>query len=338
MSEAATTQSLWFVDERRVEVRREPLPQPAAGQVLVKTRVSAISAGTEMLIYRGQAPHEMAADDTIEALAGGLTFPLRYGYAAVGEIIEVGDGVESSLVGKRVFSFQPHGTHFVATPDALIMLPDGLGDEVATMLPNMETAVSFVMDGRPVIGERILVLGQGIVGLLTTMLLAQMSPAELVTVDSYALRREKSAEIGAHCTLAPGDPLSGEFDLVYELSGNPAVLNQAIDAVGYGGRIVVGSWYGQKQAPLDLGGAFHRNHVELISSQVSALAPRWLGRWTKARRFEVAMQQLLTHNPQHVITQRVPFENSAEAYQLLDQSPENAIQIMLDYSHSHTVA
>ena len=335
MSKRKVMHALWFVDERRVEVREAPLPAPSSGQVLVQTSVSAISAGTEMLVYRGQAPQEMTADDTIEALAGGLAFPLRYGYAAVGAIVEAGDGVSPSLVGKRVFSFQPHGTHFVANADGLILLPDGLADEVATLLPNMETAVSFVMDGRPVIGERILVLGQGIVGLLTTMLLAQMSPAKLVTVDSYALRREKSAELGAHQTLSPVDPLPSDFDLVYELSGNPSVLNQAIAAVGFGGRIVVGSWYGKKQSPLDLGGAFHRNHVELISSQVSALAPRWLGRWTKARRFELAMQQLLMHKPQHLITQQVAFENSAEAYQMLDQTPEQAIQITLNYSHSH---
>jgi threonine dehydrogenase-like Zn-dependent dehydrogenase len=151
----------------------------------------------------------------------------------------------------------------------------------------METALSFLMDGRPMIGERVAVFGQGVVGLLTTALLARFPLSGLVTFDRYPLRREWSSRLGneevpqlASATLdearelLQGDQAAGA-DLVYELSGNPQALNQAIALTSYHGRIVIGSWYGQKRAELDLGGRFHRSQIQLISSQVSHIAPPW---------------------------------------------------------------
>ena len=108
--------SLYFIEERKVEVSEETLPVPASGQVLVRTTYSAISPGTEMLLYRGQAPQEMAADASIAALDGSLAYPLKYGYAAVGEVVEVGAGVEDAWLGQRVFAFNPHESYFVAQP------------------------------------------------------------------------------------------------------------------------------------------------------------------------------------------------------------------------------
>jgi alcohol dehydrogenase len=120
-------------------------------------------------------------------------------------------------------------------------------------------------------------------------------------------------------------------DLALELSGNPAALDQAIRAVGYGGRVLIGSWYGTKSATLNLGGAFHRNHVQLISSQVSTLAPRWRGRWDKARRFDVAWRMLARHNPAQLITHRFPIKQAADAYRLLDQAGHETVQVVLTY-------
>ena len=345
MDHSLTARALYFTAPYQVTVLEECLPPPAPGQVLVQTVVSAISPGTELLIYRGQAPTDMPIDETITALSGALAFPLKYGYAAVGRVMAVGSPAEREWHGRLVFAFHPHASRFLSTPAELLPVPHSLLPEEAVFLPNMETAVNFLMDGHPLIGERVVVFGQGIVGLLTTALLARVPLSRLITLDRYPFRRERSRELGAHASLEAGKDdvlarlqvclqdehvLAGS-DLTYELSGNPAALDQAIAVTGFNGRIVIGSWYGQKRADLNLGGRFHRSRLRLISSQVSTIAPEWAGRWTKGRRLQVAWQMLQHLRPAHLITHRFPFEQASHAYALLDQHPEEAMQVLLTY-------
>jgi 2-desacetyl-2-hydroxyethyl bacteriochlorophyllide A dehydrogenase len=335
--------SLLFVEPYKVITQQSPPASPRAGEALVQTVVSAISPGTEMLLYRGQMPMGLAVDETIEALSGEFQYPLKYGYAAVGRVVELGEGVPPNWQDRLVFAFNPHESHFAAKTEHLLPVPAGMSPETAVFLPNMETAVSFLMDAQPMIGEQVALFGQGIVGLLTTALLAQMPLASLVTFDSYPLRREWSAKLGASAALPPTAEkgtihavLQGErpytgADLTFELSGNPAALDQAIAVTGYNGRILVGSWYGQKQAQLSLGGKFHRSHMKIISSQVSHMAPQWHGRWTKPRRLQTAWQMLEQLQPEKLVTHRFAIQDGAQAYQLLDQSADKAIQVLLTY-------
>ena len=337
--------ALHFAAPYRVCVSEESPASPAAGQVLVKTLVSAISPGTELLVYRGEWPEDLPVDENIPALAGKFRFPLKYGYAAVGTVIEAGSDVPREWLDRRVFAFQPHQSHFLASPDQLIVLPDSLPAEAAAFLPNMETAVSFLMDGRPLTGERVVVFGQGVVGLLTARLLSGMPLAALITVDRYPLRREKSKTWGATASLDPTEPLVAErlaelldmqsavdgADLVYELSGNPAALDLAVRVTGFSGRIVIGSWYGAKRSDLDLGSRFHRGRMHLVSSQVSRIAPELTGRWTKERRLQWALRMLEESRPVDLITHRFHLSQAAEAYAILHEQPEHAIQVMLTY-------
>jgi 2-desacetyl-2-hydroxyethyl bacteriochlorophyllide A dehydrogenase len=297
--------ALFFTAPYQLELRQEPLPPLPNDGLLVQTVVSAISPGTEMLLYRGQMPADLMADATIAALGEG-GYPQKYGYAAVGRVIEIGKSVDKAWRDRLVFAFQPHQSHFVAKPDEVLPLPDGMQPETAVFLPNMETAVSFIMDAQPGIGEQVAVFGQGIVGLLTTSLLAQLPLACLLTLDGYPLRRDWSQKLGATASLDPtisdlADQVQAALphashhpglDLAFELSGNPAALDMAIGLMGFNGRILIGSWYGRKRANLDLGGHFHRSQIQLISSQVSHIAPRWQGRWSKARRMAVAWEML----------------------------------------------
>jgi 2-desacetyl-2-hydroxyethyl bacteriochlorophyllide A dehydrogenase len=332
-------QSLFFTDPYKTEIRMMELQPPAPGELLVETLVSAISPGTELLIYRGQAPTELAADESIAALGGSLAFPLQYGYAAVGKVIETGGSLPRDWIGKTVFSFQPHQTHFSVTPEQIIPLPEGISPEAAVFLPNMETAVNFVMDGHPLIGERVAVFGQGIVGLLTTALLARFPLGGLLTLDKYPNRRAASLEAGAVQSFDPTDAdalaqVSGEsgIDLAFELSGNPTALDQTIAVTGFAGRVVIGSWYGQKRASLDLGGHFHRNRIQLISSQVSSIHPSLRGRWDKTRRLDLAWEMIREVQPQCLITHWMPFNDASQGYELLDQKPGEVIQVLLDYT------
>jgi 2-desacetyl-2-hydroxyethyl bacteriochlorophyllide A dehydrogenase len=338
-------QALYFTGPRQVALQTEPLPSPAVGQVLVKTIMSAISPGTELLVYRGLAPTDLARDETITALAGDFSFPLKYGYAAVGQVLELGPGVAPAWKGRLVFAFQPHVSHFIAATDELLGLPAGLDPEAALFFPNLETAVTLLLDGRPLIGEQVAIFGQGIVGLLLTALLRRWPLSSLVTLDLYPRRRLLSEALGAHLSLDPSTPdamarlaaglqANGPCpgaDLCYEVSGNPAALDQAIAATGFSGRVVIGSWYGVKRSDLNLGGRFHRSRMRLISSQVSSIAPELTGRWDKTRRYQVTWQMLTEVQPARFITQRFPVAQAAEAYELLDRHPEDVIQVILTY-------
>lgn len=338
-------ESLYFTAARQVAVRRETLPAPVFGQVLVQSLISAISPGTELLIYRGLAPQDLARDETIAALAGDFTFPLKYGYAAVGRVIKLGRGVAPLWRDRLVFAFHPHESHFLATPDELLLLPPEMTPEDAVFFPHMETAVTFLLDGQPLVGEQVAIFGQGIVGLLLTALLARWPLASLVTLDLHPRRRLLSEELGAHVSLDPAAPDamerlmahlqgSGPYpgaDLGYEISGNPAALDQAIAATGFSGRVVIGSWYGQKRSDLNLGGRFHRSRVRLISSQVSSIAPELTGRWNNSRRYHATWRMLAEVKPARFITHRFPLAQAALAYDLIDENPAEVVQVILTY-------
>jgi 2-desacetyl-2-hydroxyethyl bacteriochlorophyllide A dehydrogenase len=338
-------QALYFLGPAQVEVRQEPLPDPGPEQVLVQTLFSGISPGTEMLIYRDEFPAEVTLDATIASLAGTFRYPLKYGYAAVGRVVEAGSRVPGGWTGRLVFAFQPHESHFLATPEELLPVPEGISPEIATMLPNMETATVFMLDGAPLLGEQVVVFGQGIVGLLLTALLGKMPLSNLVTLDLFPRRRLISESLGAHASLDPAAPqtlaslqsslASGQWyagaDLVYEVSGHPAALDQAIAVTGYHGRVVIGSWYGRKMVKLNLGGAFHRSRIRLISSQVSSIAPELTGRWSKSRLLETAWQMLQEIQPTYVITHTFKLAEAAAAYELLDKHPGEAVQVVFTY-------
>jgi 2-desacetyl-2-hydroxyethyl bacteriochlorophyllide A dehydrogenase len=330
--------NLIFRSPRRVALRTEPLPPPAAGQVEVETALSAISAGTEMLIYRGFAPLDLPADEILPSLSGPLKYPLRYGYACVGRVAGLGEELDSSWLGRRVFAFHPHADRFVASVSDLLTIPDAVSDDRAVFLPQAETALGLIHDGAPLLGERICILGQGIVGLLVCAVLARIPLVHLLTFDRFTRRRELSMKLGAQESLDPGGRGRGRrrsedrgADLTFELSGDPTALNMALALTGYGGRVILGSWYGRQAAQLDLGGAFHRSRIRILSSQVSRIDPALTGRWDKARRFDAAWELLREIKPEAWITHRVPFSQAASAYQILDRRPQDALQVVLTF-------
>jgi threonine dehydrogenase-like Zn-dependent dehydrogenase len=190
----------------------------------------------------------------------------------------------------------------------------------------METAVNLVLDGRPLLGERVVVVGQGMVGLLATALLARFPVESLLAIESLPLRAEAARALGARVV---GATEARDADLVYELSGDPAALDLALAAAGREGRVIVGSWYGSKRAAIDLGGGFHRGRLTISSSQVSHLAPALSARWDRTRRFQAAWQALQRLDARPLITHRLPFAEAQQAYELVDRSPDRALQVLL---------
>lgn len=345
-----------FPAPKQVEVIEEPLPDPEAGEVQVQTSMSAISPGTERLIYRGEAPATASDDQSIDSLTGDLSFPTAAGYATVGRVDALGPDVDRSWEGERVFSFQPHVSRYVAPTDDLIPLPDHVRDVDGILIPNLETAVTLLMDGRPVLGERVVIFGQGVVGLLTTALTSKYPVREILTVDPLHARRTRSEEWGAHRCFDPRTELetlrnrleiqSEEAkpasktgyegaDLVFEVSGTPHALDDVISVTGYDGRIIVGSWYGSKKAPIDFGGRFHRSRIQLESSQVSTIAPELRGRWSKKRRLQTVLDLLRLLQPGDLVSDVYPQQEASRAYEHLDASENLPLQPVFEYNFEY---
>jgi alcohol dehydrogenase len=342
-----TGKCLYFTGERTVEVREFAVGIPQKGEVCVASELSAVSAGTELLVYRNQFPRDMPVDASIAALRQHFSYPLRYGYAVTGRISSTGQGVDAAWKGRRVFIFHPHATHCVVPLADVVSLPSDLPPADAVFLPFMETAVNLLLDGRPLIGEKVAIFGQGTIGLLATALLAHFPLAALVTFDRYEARRRKSLALGATVSMGPQEAtdepgaghcrtaaLEGGADLTFELSGSPDALNDAIRATAFGGRIIIGSWYGEKRAPVDLGGYFHRSRIRLISSQVSTLGPSLSPVWTRQRRLDVTLSMLKLVRPSRLITHTFPLERGRDLYRMLDTAPEGMIQAVFAYDEA----
>jgi len=314
--------SVWFPRAREVELRSETIGAPGAGQVRVRAVASGLSHGTEMLVFRGQVPADFALD--LPTLAGSYAFPIKFGYASVGRIVAVGAGVSGLAPGDHVFAHHPHQEEYVVSAAAAVLLPERLPPELGVFLANCETALNVVLDAHPHLGEEAVVIGQGVVGLLVTQLLLQAG-ASVTAVEPIALRRELSRRCGADDAVTPQDALkritartNGRgADVVIEASGDASGLQLAIDAAAFQASVIVCSWYGTKPVSLDLGSRFHRQRLRLISSQVSQLDP------ARSLLGELMLGPLITH--------RIPFARAAEAYELVDQRPEETMQVILSY-------
>jgi 2-desacetyl-2-hydroxyethyl bacteriochlorophyllide A dehydrogenase len=340
------TRCLIFEKPFTCAIREAPLPEARGDRLLVAARCSAISAGTEMLVFQGRFPPGMALDAALPGYAGkAFSYPLAYGYSSVGRVVAAGPRADAAWVGRRVFAFQAHQSHFVAPAAELIPVPNEVADEDAVFLAAMETAVNLVMDGRPIIGERVMLRGEGVLGLLTTAVLARFPLAALAVVERWSLRRRAALDMGAEAAWSGNEKgwaaeaaavfrpqvADGGADLIFEMSGQPALLDTAMVWAGFGGRIVVGSWYGTKTAPIALGGRFHRNRLRLISSQVSTIAPELSGRWSKQRRLAAAWDLIARVRPSRLVTHRYPIEDVQQAYEQVAERPRETLQVLLTY-------
>lgn len=332
-----SAKAVWFPRARAVELREEDLPPVGPADLRVRAQASGISHGTETLVYRGQVSPDLGLD--LPTLRGSFAFPIKYGYASVGRVTEVGAEVDGFEVDDAVFVLHPHQTEYIVPATLATRLPPDLDPSLGVFLANLETAINVTLDAHPRLGERVVVFGQGVVGLLVTQLLRRAGVSRVVAVDPLERRRELALAVGADVALAPDDVPSRVraltdgvgADLAIEVSGNAAALQAAIDSVAFQGTVVVASWYGTKSANLSLGGAFHRGRVRLVSSQVSHLDPALEPRWTFARRLALARDLLANLTLAPLITHRFPFERAADAYALVDEHPDQVVGVILEY-------
>lgn len=327
-----THRGVRFNGDASVDVVPIEVSPPSHGQVSVETAYSLISAGTEQLLYRGEVPEGDILETSIGALDATVSYPLHYGYAAVGHVTETGPDVSEKWIDRRVFAFQPHVSGFTTDLSNVHHIPQGVDLPKATLLPTVETALNFLLDSAPRIGERVSVFGQGMVGLTTTTLLSQFPLEQLIAVDIDSYRCELARSFGADIALTPEEMEEhAPVDLAIEVSGNPSALENALECTGFDGRVIVGSWYGSSGSGVDLSKGFHRDRISIESSQVSTLDPADSGRWSKQRRLEVAWEWVNRLDLEALLTHELTIGEAETAYEHIDEGRDDVITVLFSY-------
>ncbi len=321
---------LLFVGPGQVALTPVDLPEPGPGRLLVRTRYSGISTGTELLGYRGLLDPDLAIDERIGSLGGTFRYPFPYGYSCVGEVEQSAGSV---VPGTLVFAFHPHQDRFVVGEDDVVVLPPGTDPRAATLFPYVETGLQLRLDAGSVAEETVVVLGLGVVGVLTALLL-QRAGATVLAAEPSADRRELAASLGIPAVRPEELPArlpSDGVPLVLELSGSPTALAGALDLLAHEGTALVGSWYGRQTVELPLGSAFHRRRLTIRSSQVSTIPAALSGRWDVDRRRWVAVALLGELPLAALATTEFPFEDAAAAYRALDSRQPGVFHAALRY-------
>lgn len=278
--------AFWVEHPGRGAIRVERLAAPTADQVLIETRFSGISRGTETLVFRGEVP-----DSQIELMrcpfqAGAFPGPVKYGYMAVGRVI---DG-DPALLGQDVFSLHPHQDRFVVPSAMAVPLPKNLPPGRAVLAANMETALNVLWDSDIRAGDRVAVIGLGVVGLLTAWLAHALPGTEVLALDTDPDKGAMAEALDLAFASAP--PSAGNFDRIIHASGHPSGLVTALSLAAFEARITEASWFGSRPVTLPLGEDFHSKRLTLASSQVGAVAPSQRAGWTHRRRLEKALELL----------------------------------------------
>jgi len=307
--------ALWIAAAGVAELREEAVA-PRPGQVLVATRFSGISRGTEALVWRGGVPKAERARMRAPLQAGSFPYPVKYGYAAVG-LVEAGP---PGLVGRDVFVLHPHQDRFAAPLEMAAPLPSGVPAARAVLGANMETALNVVWDAGALPGDRIAVVGAGVVGALVAWLCARLPGAEVTLVDVNRQRASLAKALG--CGFAAPDAAPTDCDLAIHASASGEGLATALGAAGLEATVVEASWYGDRPPTVGLGGAFHSRRLRLVSSQVGLVPTGRRARWSNRRRLEAALRLLADPALDVLISGETSFEALPAQYGAILDRPD----------------
>ena len=286
-----TARQFWIRSPGHGEIVSSPLGPRDPDDVLVRALYSGVSRGTESLVFRGEVPPSQYQVMRAPFQEGDFPGPVKYGYSSVGEVLEAPDWIdEPSLVGRHVFCLHPHQDLYLVPARAVHVLPGGLPPKRAVLAANIETALNAVWDAQPSAGDRIVVIGGGVVGLLVAWLCRQIPAAQVSLVDVDTSREGVAQSLGVEFTDTA--PAGADADFIFHASGNPQGLESALSVAGVEATVVELSWYGTRSVPLPLGEAFHSRRLTLRSSQVGRIPAGRAPRWDHARRLGVALDLL----------------------------------------------
>ena len=282
----STSNAFWVVEPGRGEIRSAPLGRPGSDRLRVRMLASGISRGTETLVFRGQVPASQHRAMRCPFQEGDFPGPVKYGYSAVG-LVEAGP---ADWIGRRIFCLHPHQDRFDLPVEAAVAVPEAVPTRRAVLAANLETALNGIWDAGALPGDRIAIVGAGVVGGLVASLAARLPGARVTLIDRDPAREALAQALG--CDFALPDAAAGEQDLVIHASGAPEGLALALGLAGFEATVLDISWYGDKPVSLPLGEAFHARRLTIRSSQVGAVAPAQRPRWSHRRRLTLALDLL----------------------------------------------
>ena len=298
--------AFWVCRPGAGEIRPAEVGRPGPGEVRVRTVCSGVSRGSEALVFNGRVPADQRQVMRAPFQEGELPGPVKYGYLNVG-VVEEGP---SDLLGRLVFCLYPHQTAYVVQASDVVPVPDGVPASRAVLAGTVETAVNALWDTAPLVGDRVAVVGGGMVGLCVARLLAGFPGVRVTVVDVDAERSVVVGRIGA--AFATPDLAPGECDVVVHASATGAGLQLSLDLLASEGTVVDLSWYGDGRVDLALGGAFHSRRLTIRSSQVGMVSPARRARRTRTDRLALALDLLRDPGYDALVSGSSPFADLPE--------------------------
>jgi NADPH:quinone reductase-like Zn-dependent oxidoreductase len=326
MTAAFETEALWVLEPGRAAICPQRVRQPGAAEVRVRTRYTAVSRGSEALVHGGHVPVNQYEAMRAPFQEGDFPGPVKYGYISVGDVVAGPDG----WVGTTVFCLYPHQREYVVPATAVVPLPGDVPAERAVLAANMETAVNALWDGGPLVGERIAVIGAGLVGCLVARLATAIPGTAVTLVDPQTSRQSVARELGV--AFATPDELAGEFDRIFHASASEAGLRQALSVAAFEAVIVELSWFGDRAIALPLGEAFHSRRLTLRSSQVGGVPAGQRPRWDHGRRLALAVALLNDPALDSLITGESDFPALPQVLAELSRGPGATLCHRIRYS------
>jgi len=319
-------QALWYVSAGVAEIRPEALPAPEAKQIRVRTLFSALSRGTESLVFAGKVPEAEFTRMRAPFMGGDFPFPVKYGYASVG-LVQSGP---PELFNRYVFSLSPHQDYFNLAADAVMVIPEGVPAQRAVLAANMETALNAVWDAAPGPGDRIAVVGGGVLGSLVAFLCGHLPGVEVTLVDINPQRAVLAEQLGVKFELEAAAPL--DCDLVFHTSASAAGLSTALRLAGEEATVLELSWYGTQIVGAPLGGAFHSKQLRLQASQVGHISATRRSRYTYRRRLGVALELLKDARLEALLAPAVAFVDLPKQLPQILGQPSGILCQLIHYS------
>ena len=318
--------AFWIVAPGKGELRRESLPEPGPGEILVEALASGISRGTETLVFQGRVPESQRQIMRAPHQVGEFTFPLKYGYSSVGVVAAGPD----DWLGRRVFCLHPHQDRYVVPRDSVVTVPATIPEERVVLAANMETVVNALWDAAPRIGDRVAVVGAGVIGALAAAVASRMPGAAVQLVDINPDKAAIASALGV--SFAMPNVATPGADLVIHASATAEGLAAALDLAGFEATIIELSWYGDRRVAVALGEGFHSRRLRLVSSQVGAVATPQRARWDRRRRLSLAVDLLADARFDVLLAPPVPFARLPEVMSELAAGPSEVMCQVIRYT------
>jgi threonine dehydrogenase-like Zn-dependent dehydrogenase len=317
--------AFWIVAPRQGELRREHLREPGPGEILVEALASGISRGTETTVFQGRVPESQHRVMRAPHQAGEFTLPLKYGYSSVGTVAAGPD----DWLGRRVFCLHPHQDRYVVPRRAVISVPAAVSDGRAVLAANMETVVNALWDAAPRIGDRVAVVGAGVIGALAAALASRIPGATVQLVDVNPDKAEVASTLGV--SFAVPKVATPRADLVIHASGTAEGLATSLDLAGFEATVLELSWYGDRAVTVPLGEEFHSRRLRLVSSQVGAIATAQRARWDRRRRLALALDLLADARFDVLLAPAAPFACLPQVMAKLSERPSEIMCQVINY-------